>query len=110
MDEQNFSIDIDTNYVNINKKELASSYNEFYEDEDNRTKAIYDVKECINNEIRLDNYGYINVSIGDENLQLFGNAKLTDDELLDLYDSIKEYFNKKVEKINKILNIVKDDE
>jgi hypothetical protein len=38
------------------------------------------------------------------------NAKLTDDELIGLHDSITEYFSKQVEKLDKILKIAEDDE
>lgn len=109
MNEQNFSMELDIKYINDNKKQLCDKWNELYDDE-NHEQGLYDIQECECNEVRIDNDGYINISIGDGNLSFFGNAKLTDDELIALHDSITEYFSKQVEKLNKILKIAEDDE
>jgi len=106
MDKQNFSIELDIKYINDNKKQLCDKWDELYDDE-NHEQGLHDVgiDEC--NEIRLDNDGYINVHLGDDKLSFFGNAKLTDEELIEMHDAIETYFDKKVEfqnDINRIAN------
>lgn len=109
MKEQNFSIELDIKHINDNEKQLCDKWDELYDDENNGN-GLYDISECDCNEIRIENDGYLNINIGDDKLSFYGNAKLTDEELIDLHDSITEYFSKQVEKLDKILKIVEDDE
>ena len=107
MKEQNFSIELDLDYIKANKKELCDKWNDLYDGEviENKESGLYDIAEDKDNYITVDSDGAINVRLDNKEISVFGNAQLTDEELVEIHDSIEKYFQNQLDFENQKLRI-----
>lgn len=112
MNKQNFSIELDLDFIKTNKKQLCDNWNDLYDGEviENKECGLYDIPEDEENYINIDSDGVFNVRLDNKEISVFGNAQLTDEELVEIHDSIEKYFQNQLDFENSKLRIAYGDD